>query len=152
SITGGMAVGALSVGGVPLVERADAGRPGYDVNGTIMRVELPEPLMPGDSVALSLTWSFTVPTDAPRMGEDGEVFYLGFWYPQLAVYDDVMGWNVDQYMGFGEFYMGYADYDVRITVPEQWLVAATGELQNPDAVLSPMVRERLASLEAADSV
>ena len=152
SVTGGMAIGSVSVDGRPLVERANAGRSGYDIDGTIMRIELPEPLSPGASVELAMTWSFQVPADAPRMGQDGEVFYLGFWYPQVAVYDDVMGWNIDQYMGFGEFYMGYADYDVRVTVPEQWLVAATGELQNPTEVLGPTVRERLAAVETADSV
>ena len=83
------------------------------------------------------------------MGQDGQVFFLGFWYPQLAVYDDVVGWNVDQYLGMGEFYMGYADYDVRITVPQGFLVAATGELMNAADVLAPITIQRLAEAETA---
>src|SRR5690606_25684076 len=67
----------------------------------------------------------------------------GYWYPQLAVYDDVNGWHTDPYLTNAEFYMGYADYDVSLTVPEGWLVAATGTLQNPEQVLSATVLERL---------
>lgn len=78
------------------------------------------------------------------MGQDGEVYYIGYWYPQMAVYDDVNGWKADQYMANGEFYMGYGDYDVQISLPEGWVVGATGTLQNPEEVLSEQTRERLA--------
>ena len=78
------------------------------------------------------------------MGQDGEVFYLAYWYPQLAVYDDVSGWKADQYMDNGEFYMDYGSYEVEITVPAGWLVSATGTVQNPEAVLSEQTRARLA--------
>lgn len=118
--------------------------PGYWILGTVAFLQLPTPLAPGQSIDLEFDWNFPVPpTGSPRMGQDGEVFFLGYWYPQIAVYDDVNGWQVDQYMPNAEFYMGYADYDVAITVPEGWLVAATGTLQNPEEVLSPTVRERL---------
>ena len=86
------------------------------------------------------------------MGQDGEVYYLAYWYPQMAVYDDVNGWTAELYQGDGEFYMGYGSYDVSITVPEGWLVRATGTLQNPDEVLSATTRERLAQAARSDTV
>ena len=142
-ITGGVQVASVSVGGQPLLE--NAGPAGYAVNGTVMTIRPSEPVAPGSEVELAFAWSFEVPeAGAPRMGQDGDVFYLGYWYPQLAVYDDVAGWVADPYMGNGEFYMGYGTYDVAITVPEGWLVSATGTLQNPDDVLSSTVQERLA--------
>lgn len=144
-VTGGVHLTTLRVDGQPLVERDRARGAGYVLDGTVMTVLLPAPLAPGATATLDVAWSFVVPAaGAPRMGQDGEVFYLGYWYPQLAVFDDVHGWMDDPYQGNGEFYMGYADYDVAITVPEGWLVAATGTLQNPDAVLAPAVRKRLA--------
>jgi hypothetical protein len=86
------------------------------------------------------------PDGAPRGGTDGEVYFVSYWYPQVAVYDDVTrGWHLDPYMGNAEFYMGYADYDVALTVPAGWVVGATGTLQNPDEVLTPAVRARLDS-------
>jgi aminopeptidase N len=72
------------------------------------------------------------------------VWFVSYWYPQLAVYDDVTGWQFDPYMGRSEFYMGYGDYDVALTVPEGWLIASTGELVNGEEVLSAQSRERLA--------
>jgi hypothetical protein len=112
-----------------------------------MAIGLDEPLSPGGSVELEIEWSFEVPrAGAPRMGHDGEVFYLGYWYPQVAVFDDVDGWVAEQYQGDGEFYMGFADYDVQLTVPEGWLVSATGDLTNPTDVYSDEIRRRLRML------
>ncbi len=117
----------------------------YAIQGTKLRIDVPAGVAPGTSVTLGFTWNFEVPkAGAPRMGQDGEVYYLAYWYPQLAVYDDVRGWDTDPYQGSGEFYMGYADYDVSLTVPHGWLVGATGELVNPEAILSATVRDRLA--------
>ena len=106
---------------------------------------LPTPLAPGSATDFEFSWEFTVPPDgAPRSGTDGEVFMIAYWYPQVAVYDDVNGWQTDWYMGNAEFYMGYADYDVALTVPAGWLIGATGELKNATEVLTPATRERLA--------
>jgi hypothetical protein len=100
--------------------------------------------MPDSTATLNVDWHFSIPgADNFRMGQDGEVYYLAYWYPHIAVYDDVDGWGAQPYQGDGEFYMGYADYDVSITVPEGWLVGATGTLQNPDAVLTDSVQARL---------
>lgn len=144
-ITGGVRLTRLAIAAVelqPIDSPDDA--PGYQEDGTNMVVLLPQPLEPGASVSIEVDWAFTVPPDgAPRNGTDGEVFYMAYWYPQLAVYDDIAGWDLDYYMGNAEFYMGYADYDVELTVPAGWLVTATGTLQNADEVLSAQTRERL---------
>jgi hypothetical protein len=144
-VTGGVNIRSVAANGQQLVEQS--ARPGYLVAGTVMSVRLAEPLEPGASVELAIDWQFEVPrSGAPRMGHDGQVFYLGYWYPQIAVFDDVEGWVADQYQGNGEFYMGFADYDVRLTVPEGWLVSATGDLVNAPDVYSDTITERLAAL------
>ena len=117
---------------------------GYSVDGTIMRIRLPKPLPPGGSAELDFAWKLRIPPDgAPRGGQDGETFYINYWYPQMAVYDDLNGWQTDQYLGNAEFYMGYGDYDVALTLPAGWLVTSAGELLNPAEVLSSQTRARL---------
>jgi hypothetical protein len=95
-------------------------------------------------VELLARWRFVIPRGAPRMGQEGGVFMLGYWYPQFAVYDDVAGWQADPYLATGEFYMDPADYDVTVVVPGGMLVAASGTLRNAADVLRPAVRDRLA--------
>jgi hypothetical protein len=127
--------------------------PGYDVNGTIMRIRLPKPLPPGGSADFAFAWRLRVPPDgAPRGGQDGEVYFINYWYPQMAVYDDINGWQIDQYLGNAEFYMGYGNYDVSLTLPAGWLVTATGTLQNPSEVLSGQTRARLDSARTDTAV
>ncbi len=123
--------------------RAMAGT--YLVQGTVMRLPLAAPLLPGDSVSLSFAWSYApapTPSDG-REGREGNVFFMGYWYPQVAVYDDVSGWVTDPYLSGAEFYMDPADYDVRLTVPYGWTVGATGSLANPEEVLTPAARDSL---------
>jgi len=103
-------------------------------------------LAPGGSAELEIDWHFLVPEGTFRMGREGsEVFYLAQWYPQIAVYDDLDGWARDPYMGDGEFYLEYGDFDVLITAPAGWLVSASGVLQNPEHVLTPAAAGRLAA-------
>ncbi|MGI8618962.1 MAG: M1 family metallopeptidase, partial [Gemmatimonadaceae bacterium] len=153
AITSGMQIAQLSANGAQLsvLARTDTSTVGYRVDGTIAWLNLAAPLAAGDSIDLDVQWSFAVPplSASPRMGQDGEVYHLAYWYPQVAVYDDVNGWQTDQYMGTGEFYMGYADYDVSLRVPSGWLVVATGDLANPAQVLSPTVRGRLERLRTS---
>jgi hypothetical protein len=75
---------------------------------------------------------------------DHELYQVAQWFPQVAMYDDLRGWDMSQYLGKGEFYNQYGSFDVRITVPAGWLVGATGTLTNPEEVLSRTTRERLA--------
>ena len=148
----GVELERVAAGGTAL-QPVEAEGTGYRVNGTIMEIRLPRPLESGKQVDLEFAWRLRVPPDgAPRGGQDGEVWFISYWYPQMAVYDDVNGWQIDQYLGNAEFYMGFGDYDVRLTVPEGWLVSATGELQNAGEVLSPQTRARLDSAAASSEV
>ncbi|MGH7607993.1 MAG: M1 family metallopeptidase [Gemmatimonadales bacterium] len=126
-------------------------------NGTLMRVELDRPLAPGGGIiALEIGFAFQVPQHgADRMGRErfpeGWLYEIAQWYPRLAVYDDVRGWNTEQYLGQGEFYLEYGDFDFAITVPRGFTVAATGTLANPRVVLTPTQRARLARALRSDS-
>ncbi len=118
----------------------------YRINSTLMKISLPYPIMPGESTELEIDWSFPV-ADFGRGGKeevsDGWIYELAQWFPRLSVYDDVNGWQTDQFLGRGEFYLEFGDYDVRITVPSNHIVEATGVLQNPEDVLTSTQRERL---------
>jgi hypothetical protein len=155
-ITGGVTLTTVKVDGRPLsaltpaAGAATAGATaasGYRVEATVMWIDLARPLMPHDSTRLEFGWSY-VPPPSPsdgRQGREGHhLYFMGYWYPQVAVYDDVNGWVTDPYVLEAEFYMDPADYDVRVTVPHGWPVGATGTLRNADEVLSPAGRARLA--------
>ncbi len=120
----------------------------YRLNGTLMRVDLARPLPPGARQVLEIAWSFPFGPNRNRMGieeiDGGIVYEVAQWYPRAAVYDDVRGWNTEQYLGQGEFYLEYGSFDVSLTVPADMIVAATGVLRNPNDVLTPVQRERLA--------
>src|SRR3989442_1617974 len=134
---GGIAIDRLTAGGKPL------GRTEY---GTMMRVDLPRPLLPDSAFTFEVGWHFPVPPyGGGRMGRIGSRFYeIGQWYPRLAVYDDVHGWNPLPYIGAGEFYLEYGDFDVTLTLPAGVVVAATGSVGNPTLGWTPAQRARLA--------
>jgi hypothetical protein len=127
----------------------------YLVNGTLMKVNLPRPLAPGGRQVLEIGWSFPFGPNSNRMGieliDGSHVYEVAQWYPRLAVYDDIRGWNTEQYLGQGEFYLEYGSFDVTLTVPANMLVAATGTLRNPDAVLTASQRARLSRARGSDS-
>jgi hypothetical protein len=149
-VTTGMELSRVTVGAQLLSLVSADSLVGYSIDATRLRIRLPAPLLPGTALDLGFSWAYTIPPDgAPRTGTDGQVFYVAYWYPQIAVYDDVSpGWQADPYLGTAEFYMGYADYDVALTVPAGWLIGATGTLQNAGEVLAPTTRARLDSARA----
>jgi hypothetical protein len=138
-------------GGITLEHVRSGGRDlPYQVHGTTMKLPLPVALPPGGSLELDVAWRFRVPEyGAARMGRDGSLYEIAQWYPRLAVYDDVVGWNHDPYIGAGEFYLEYGSFDVDITLPASFLVTATGTLENPETVLTVAQRERLARARTA---
>jgi hypothetical protein len=120
--------------------------------GTTLRVDLATPLASGSAVDVDAAWHFNVPAQGGgRMGHDGPLYEMAQWYPRLVVYDDVKGWNHEPYIGAGEFYLEYGDYDVTLLVPNEDVVAATGELQNPEQVLTAAQRQRLALARHSDT-
>ncbi|HKA59216.1 MAG TPA: hypothetical protein VKD28_11440, partial [Gemmatimonadales bacterium] len=134
------------VGGIRIDRFAVGGRRlKTSVQRTMMRVELPRPLAPNGKITFDVAWRLPIPPyGAGRMGRVGSRFYeLGQWYPRMAVYDDVHGWNTLPYLGAGEFYLEFGDFDVSLTLPAGFQVAATGWLQNPSVVRAPPELARL---------
>ncbi len=123
----------------------------YLINATMMRVDLAQPLKSGEKVAFTIDWSFNI-VDRNLLGgrsgmeffpEDGNYVYtIAQFFPRMCVYDDVVGWQNKQFLGRGEFTLPFGDYKVKITVPADHMVAATGMLKNPAAVLSKTELER----------
>ncbi|MDZ4863218.1 MAG: M1 family metallopeptidase [Gemmatimonadota bacterium] len=140
-------------GGLTLESLTSLGRPlAHTIFGTTMRLDLARPLLPGGFIDIDVAWHFPIPGNgAGRMGSDGELYEIAQWYPRMAVYDDVKGWNHEPYIGAGEFYLEYGSFDVALTVPGSFIVSATGTLQNPLEVLTATQRARLARARTADS-
>ncbi len=111
--------------------------PGYE-GGTNMYITLPEALAPKSSLKIAIEWSFKIPSKTQiRMGTyDSTSFFLGQWYPQMAVYDDVDGWDTHDYNGLAEFYNDFSNYEVEVSVPANFIVWATGTLSNPEELLN----------------
>ncbi|MEY4456195.1 MAG: hypothetical protein RLY15_459 [Bacteroidota bacterium] len=117
----------------------------YTVNKTMMRIELPTSLKPGQKFVFKIDWNYKI-TDRMTVGgrggyeffpEDGNhLFTMAQWFPRLAVYSDFQGWQHHQFTGRGEFALAFGNYNVAITVPGDHVVMATGECQNYPAVLS----------------
>ncbi len=128
---------------------------GYRVFGTTLQLRLPNVLLPGETATLEVDFAFAIPQagSGSRMGWSRDnLFYLAYWYPQMAVYDDVVGWQMDNFLSNAEFYMGYGNYDVSLTVPEGWLTVGTGDLLNPDQTLPSEIQHRLRQADASDAV
>lgn len=98
-------------------------------------------IAPGKQTTLNISWEFKIPRENQiRMGQyDSTTFFIAYWYPQIAVYDDIDGWDMTEYTGSAEFYNDFNNYDVKITVPANYGVWATGELKNAESVLAPAV-------------
>ena len=115
------------------------------VEGTELKADLPQGLAPGAMATFDIAWHFKVPEHgADRMGRDGALYELAQWYPRVAVYDDLRGWNTEPYLGQGEFYLEYGDFTYAVTVPAGYIVAGTGSLDNAAEVLTAAERTRLA--------
>jgi len=127
----------------------------YEVTDTRMQVFLPAAVAAaGGQVKLKIEYSFTPPNyGSDRTGildtKNGKIYTIAQWYPRMCVYDDIMGWNTLPYLGAGEFYLEYGDFDFTITAPANHIVVGSGELVNPQEVYTPAQVKRWA--EAAKS-
>lgn len=156
-ITDGIVLARVSAEGQDLDEKPLAEGPAYQVMGGLMQVRPPAPVAQGDTLHLEIEWSFTVPQKGigERMGHsDHEVYMIAYWFPKMAVLDDLRNgqWDAEAFLGQGEFYDDFADYTVAISVPQDWTVMATGSLQNPDEVFSAITQELLAAAATADTL
>lgn len=116
-------------------------------------VRLPKPLAPHDSVRLAFAWHFPISLESGREGMiDKTTFFLAYFYPRIAVYDDYNGWDRLNFVDSKEFYNDFNDYTLRVQVPANYLVWATGTLQNPKQVLQPAYAKQLAKSMTSDAV
>lgn len=122
---------------------------------TRLQIFLTEPLKKGEKVQISMQYEFLIPENgSDRMGmykaQKGIIYQMAQWFPRVCVYDDIRGWNTSPYLGAGEFYLEYGDYDFEITVPRDHIVVASGELLNPKEVLTSTQISRLAEARKSD--
>lgn len=145
--------GGYDIHAVKLGSGADAE---HLITDTRMQVFLPEPLQPnGGKTTITIDYSYIVPTHgADRTGvletKNGKIFAIAQWFPRVAVYDDVLGWNVQPYTGPGEFYLEFGDYEVEITAPANHIVVMGGELLNPNDVYTEEQVKRLEQAKKSD--
>jgi len=130
----------------------------YTVNKTMMRIELPAPLKPGQKFVFNVDWNYKISNRMQQGGrggyeyfpEDGNyLFTMAQWYPRLCVYSDFQGWQNHQFTGRGEFALTFGNFKVQMTVPADHVVGATGECQNYQQVLSPSQLSRWQKAQAA---
>jgi hypothetical protein len=141
------------------VKGADGQPLKFVINKTMMRIDMPQGLKPGAKYVFSVEWNYKI-NDAKSLGgrsgyerfddaDKNDLFEIAQWFPRMAAYYDVYGWQHKQFLGSGEFTLEFGDYDISLTVPADHIVASTGELQNPDAVLSATQRDRLRQARTA---
>ena len=120
---------------------------------TNVRLALPTPLLPHDSVQFSIRWHYDISKESGREGMiDSTTWYLAYFYPRVAVFDDYNGWDTMEFTDLQEFYSDFNDYDVAVTVPTNYVVWGTGTLLNPNEVLQPAVAQRLNQSMTSDQV
>jgi hypothetical protein len=123
-------------------------------SGTNLILNLIEPVLPHTETELAFEWDFIIPNKTTiRMGAyDSTSFFIGYWYPQMAVYDDIDGWDRNNYGGQQEFYNDFSNFDVEIKVPNTFAVWSTGVLQNPDELLTQKILDRFNSAHNSNEV
>jgi Peptidase family M1 domain len=128
----------------------------YKINDTRMKLNLLEALMPGTKVTIKMNYAFTVMEyGTDRMGrqktKNGQIYEIAQWYPRLCVYDDVEGWNQLPYLGAGEFYLEYGNFEYAITAPANMIVVGSGELTNPQECLTAKQLEKYNAAKNSDA-
>jgi hypothetical protein len=131
----------------------------YFINKTMMRIDLPKPLASKSSISFKIKWHYNVNDRMAVGGRSGYEYFekdknylytIAQFFPRMCVYNDVEGWQNKQFLGRGEFTLPFGDYEVNITVPEDHIVSATGELQNASQVLSAEQRNRFKQATTSD--
>jgi hypothetical protein len=153
-VTGGVELGRVVLRGEALTEGGRSG-PRYMVQGTKLILVPARRVGPGETVEMEIDWSFAIPQAGAggRMGYSRDnLLFLAYWYPQMAVYDDVIGWHPDDFLGLAEFYAGFGNYRYTVEAPVGWVIRGTGELRDPESLLAPTILERLRLAERVDTV
>lgn len=161
-LTDGMVITGMTVAGRPVKVDGQPTTPASEdwlqnPRSSLARLRLVQPVRARDSVTLDVTWSHKLP-GGPGSGHRmtqrwGDTLVQPTqWYPRLAMYDDLRGWDGELYLGPSEFYNPFGRFDVTIDVPAGWIVSGTGTLQNPEQVLTTTARERLARVTSTDDI
>ncbi len=151
-ITDGMIIEKISINGKEQ-DLSDQGK--FGTAGTLFFISVKEnPVKPHSDITLNIDWNFTMPPgESIRMGMyDSTSALLGYWYPQVSVYDDIDGWDMIPYTGIQEFYNDFSNYDVELTIPSTFAAWGTGILQNPEEVFSRDYLNRYKAAFTSDSV
>jgi hypothetical protein len=146
-VSEGMAIEKIAVN--EQVQDAGAAR----IRGTEMDIRI-RPLLPKGEVRFSIDFSYVLNEGShQRTGEiEAGAYFIAYFFPRIAVYDDIDGWDTNPYLGSAEFYNDFCDFNAAITVPKDYVVWATGDLKNCDEVLAPTVCQRLAKAESEDGL
>lgn len=146
-LTPGIQVDALTING------KDYAWEDPEYHFTWQEIRLPAALLPKDSVQLSFKWHYQVSLQSNREGMiDGTTFFLAYFYPRVAVYDDYYGWDKLDFTDQQEFYNDFNDYTLNVKVPDNYIVWATGTLQNTQDVLQPAFAKKLQSSMVSDAI
>jgi len=151
-ITNGVEIEKLSVSGNEIKMKGEKHSPKRAV--TNLFIPLEKYLPPKSQIELKVKWNYIIPDKAQiRTGAyDSTSFFVGYWYPQVAVYDDIDGWDTENYTGHTETYNDFSDYEVEILVPKGFLLWSTGVLQNPEEVYSQNIFEKYKKAFQSDEV
>ena len=125
------------------------------VSDTRMQIRLPKPLAHAGTIEIKIDYSYNIPKEgSDRTGildtKNGKIYAIAQWYPRMCVFDDIEGWNTLPYLGAGEFYLDYGDFDYSVTAPANMIVVGSGDLQNPKDVLTPTELKRMAEAKQSD--
>jgi hypothetical protein len=139
--------GGFNISSVQIEENKKKYDGDYVISDTRMQIRLPKPVKPkGGHLKIYISYSFNI-VSSIRSGcmetKNGTIYEIAQWYPRMAVYDDIKGWNNLPFLGNGEFYLDYGNFDYSVTLPWYMIAAGSGELLNPQAVLTKREIERL---------
>jgi hypothetical protein len=155
-ILGGTSNGGYTIKDVTLTQNEQTYTATPVITDTRMQIRLDKPVQPkGGTAKVKIKFHFNIPLDgAGRFGrqytKNGVIYQIGQWYPRMCVYDEVEGWNTLPYMGLGEFYCDYGDYEYYVTAPKEMIVYGSGDLQNPTETLTATEITRLAKAATSD--
>jgi len=148
--------GGYKIGSVTVTKDGKSSKVTPMINDTRMRIDLPSALKSkGGKVSVTVSYSYPIPEDgSDRTGrlqtKNGVIYEIAQWFPRMCVYDNVLGWNTQAYLGQGEFYLEYGDINYSVNVPASHIVVGSGELVNPQEVLTAKQIERLAAARKSD--
>ncbi|HET6527923.1 MAG TPA: hypothetical protein VFG39_04155, partial [Balneolaceae bacterium] len=148
--------GGINIKKIRIKQGGKSYEPETHLVDTNLRLDLKKVLeAKGGELSITINYSFVIPEyGSDRLGrqqtKNGIIYEVAQWYPRMAVFDDIKGWNTRPYLGAGEFYMEYGTFEYSITVPSEFIVVASGELQNPDEVLTNEQQKRLEKARNSD--